>query len=376
MNTVLNGVDVMERSQFAQVAGRRVGLVTNHTGRTRDGRSTADLLHGAPGVELAALFSPEHGIRGLRDEAVDDDVDPATGLPVYSLYGARTRPAAEQCAGIDVFVYDIQDIGCRFYTYVSTLGHILEAAEEFGKAVLVLDRPNPIGGKVSGPNPDVGRLSFTAYHSIPVRHGLTVGELGRLIHLERGLSCPLEVVPVKGWLRGLWFDETGLPWVNPSPNMRSLYAALLYPGIGLLEFTNISVGRGTDRPFEVIGAPYIDGLRLAEHLNACGTDGVRAMAVNFTPNSSVFSGVSCSGVMFTITDREAFDPIRLGLETARILIRDYSEGYSIEKLDTLLVNSKVKEALIADREIDYIRGLYGGSETEFRGRSERVLLYD
>jgi uncharacterized protein YbbC (DUF1343 family) len=373
---VLNGIDVLIQSDFEQIAGCRIGLVTNHTGRCTDGRSTADILHDAANVELTALFGPEHGIRGVRDEAVDDDVDAITGLPVYSLYGTRNRPTADQCVSFDVFVFDIQDIGCRFYTYLSTLGNVLEAAHEFGKRVVVLDRPNPIGGQVSGPMPDEDRLSFTAYHEIPVRHGLTMGELARLIHKERKLVCALDVVTLKNWRRNQWFDETGLTWINPSPNMRSLYAAALYPGIGLLEFTNISVGRGTDRPFELLGSPFIEGDRLAELINAARIEGVRAMAVEFTPSVSVYQGERCSGIMLNVLDRNAMDPVKLGLWIAHELIGLYPEEYSTKKLDTLLVNAELCERLVGGESVGRIVKEYEGNYADIEGRFAGIRLYD
>src|SRR5262245_37094267 len=242
---VLTGIDVLRREGYKPLAGRRVALVTNHTGAARDGSSTIDLLHGAEKVKLVALFSPEHGIRGAVDAAVPDGKDERTGLPVYSLYGKRRRPSAEQLAGVDTLVYDIQDIGCRFYTYITTLGYILETAAEHTLRVVVLARPNPVGGvAVEGPVLDGKAGSFVAYHSLPVRHGMTVGELARLFNAERKIGAGLEVVAVENWRREDTFDRTGLTWVHPSPNMRSLTAALLYPGIGLLEMTNLSVGRG------------------------------------------------------------------------------------------------------------------------------------
>jgi len=372
---VITGVEVLERSGFEQIAGSRIGLVTNHTGITTDGRSTVDVLCQASNVAVTALFGPEHGIRGVQDEAVDDGVDVKTGLPVYSLYGARTKPTEEQCRAFEVFVYDIQDIGCRFYTYLSTLGNILEAAHDLGKAVVVLDRPNPIGGDAAGPYPDHDRLSFTAYHKVPVRHGLSLGELAKLIHKERGLECRLEVVPVHGWNRNLWFDETNLIWTNPSPNMRSLYAALLYPGVGLLEFTNISVGRGTERPFELLGAPYIDGVGLAVGLNNRRIAGVQAMPVSFTPASSVYSGELCSGVAFTVTNRTVLDPIKLGFELARLLIRNYPGAYSTDKLDTLLVNDNIYRALFNCEDFEDLRNLYAGDCPDFERRCASSKLY-
>ncbi|HAF16669.1 MAG TPA: hypothetical protein DHU55_17450, partial [Blastocatellia bacterium] len=254
---VLTGIDVLERDGFTQLAGMRVGLVTNQTGRDREGRSTIDILHRAPNVKLVALFSPEHGIRGAADEKVLDSKDEQTGLPIYSLYGETRRPKPEHLKDLDALVFDIQDIGTRFYTYISTLGYVMEEAAKAKRPVFVLDRPNPIGGvEVEGPLADADRLSFTAYHTIPVRHGMTIGELAELFNQERKIDGDLRVIKMDGWSRSMWLDETNLAWVNPSPNMRSLTEATLYPGIGLLETTNVSVGRGTDTPFEVVGAPW------------------------------------------------------------------------------------------------------------------------
>ena len=246
---VLNGIDVIVRDGFRSLRGLKVGLITNHTGHDRERRPTIDLLAAADGVELVALFSPEHGIRGLLDEKVDDGRDEKTGLPVYSLYGERRTPAPEQLAGLDALVFDIQYIGCRFYTYISTLANCIEAAGTAGVRFIVLDRVNPVNGRaVDGPVL-TGARSFVASHEIPLRHGMTVGELARMFHAERSMKGELTVVPVEGWRRDDWFDATGLPWTNPSPNMRSLTEATLYPGVGVLEFCNVSVGRGTGTPF-------------------------------------------------------------------------------------------------------------------------------
>src|SRR5262249_53568978 len=286
---VLNGIDVLERDGFKQLNGMRIGLVTNQTGRDRAGRSTIDLLFKAPNVKIVALFSPEHGIRGLADEKVYDSKDEQTGLPIYSLYGESRRPKPEQLKDLDALVYDIQDVGARFYTYITTLGYLIEEAGKAKLPVFVLDRPNPINGiDIEGPLADSDKLSFTAYHTIPVRHGMTVGELARLYNEERHLSADVRVIKMDLWSRAMWFDSTGQVWVNPSPNMRSLTEASLYPGIGLLETTNLSVGRGTDTPFEVIGAPWIDGQKLAAALNARHISGVRFVPVRFTPAASVF----------------------------------------------------------------------------------------
>src|SRR5688572_1955660 len=273
---VLTGIDVLERDNFKQLAGMRIGLVTNHTGRNREGRQTIDVLSKAPGVKLVVLFSPEHGIRGLADEKVSDSKDEATGLPIYSLYGETRRPKPEQLKDLDALVYDIQDVGARFYTYISTLGYIMEEAAKTKLPVFVLDRPNPIGGiEVEGPVADSDKLSFISYHTIPTRHGLTIGELGQLFNRQRKIGADLRVIKMDGWRRSMWFDETNLTWINPSPNMRSLTEATLYPGVGLLETTNVSVGRGTDTPFEIVGAPWIKGDKLADYLNQRGIPGVR-----------------------------------------------------------------------------------------------------
>src|SRR5437588_7118934 len=293
---VLTGIDVLERDGFKQLANMRIGLVTNQTGRDRKGNSTIDVLFKAPNVKLVALFSPEHGIRGLADEKVSDTKDEQTGLPIYSLYGETRRPKPEQLKDLDAIVYDIQDVGARFYTYISTLGYVLEEAAKAKLPVFVLGRPNPINGvDVEGPLADADKLSFTAYHTIPVRHGLTVGELARLYNEERHIGCDLRVIKLENWRRAMWSDATGRTWVNPSPNMRSLTEAALYPGVALLEATNISVGRGTDSPFEIVGAPWLDAEKLANFLNARRISGVRFVPIRFKPTSSVFKNEECNG---------------------------------------------------------------------------------
>ncbi|MGA9672645.1 MAG: serine hydrolase, partial [Terracidiphilus sp.] len=296
---VKTGIDVLEADNFRQLHPDashpiRIGLVTNQTALDARGQRTADILAHVPGIELAAIFSPEHGFAGNLDTtAIGSSRDAITGAPIYSVYGdteAKRRPTAEQMAGIDAIIYDIQDIGVRFYTYESTLGYFLEAAAKSGKAIYVLDRPNPIGGGyVQGPIADAGRESFVSYWQIPVRHGMTVGELAQMFNGERSIGAKLSVVQMQGWMRGDWFDSTGRVWVNPSPNMRSMTAATLYPGIGMIEGTNISVGRGTDSPFELVGAPWIDASTLATYLNARMIDGVRFVPVEFTPDASNYT---------------------------------------------------------------------------------------
>jgi uncharacterized protein YbbC (DUF1343 family) len=334
---VLTGIDVLVQENFARLKGRHVGLVTNHTGQDRQGRATIDLVHQAPGVTLVALFSPEHGIRGMLDEKVGDGKDDKTGLPVYSLYGSRRRPTPETLQGIDTLVYDIQDIGCRFYTYITTLGYVLEAAAANRIKVVVLDRPNPLGGNaVEGPVLDAGREAFVAYHALPIRHGLTVGELARLFNAERKIGADLDVVRMQGWKRSMLFDRTGLTWVNPSPNMRSLSAALLYPGIGILETTNLSVGRGTERPFEWIGAAWLDGAKLAAALAQEKLPGVRFVPVKLTPSASVHKGKLCGGIHLFVDDWARFQPVRTGLAIAATLHRLYPTDWKIDRLNVLL----------------------------------------
>ncbi len=374
---ILTGIDVLARDGFAALRGSRVGLVTNHTGLTREGQTTIDTLFSAPGVALAALFGPEHGIRGDFDQpAVADSVDAQTNLPTYSLYGARTQPSAEQMDGMDTVVFDIQDIGCRFYTYLSTLGHVLEAATTHGKRVVVLDRPNPItGAHAEGPLADTDKLAFVAYHPVPVRHGLTLGEMARLLHSEKGLTCPLEVIACDGWKRGDWFDNTGLLWTNPSPNMRRLPAAALYPGIGLLEMTNVSVGRGTDTPFEVFGAPYLDARAFAAALNAENLPGVRFVPIRFTPNVSVFAGETCGGVQILLLDRDALDAVRVGLTLALTLRRLCPEAWQPAKLMTLLVNQKVCDAVLAGQSYSHIASGWAEDLHGFETRARAWRLY-
>jgi uncharacterized protein YbbC (DUF1343 family) len=378
LTPVRTGIDVLYRDGFKQLQGRRVGLITNQTGVDRRGTSTARLLSEARGVELRALFSPEHGIEGKLDVPnIANTRDSATGLEVFSLYGKTRRPTAESLAGIDTLVFDIQDIGTRFYTYVSTMGEALSAAAEHRVRFVVLDRPNPIGGvDVAGPMLDTGRESFTAFHRLPVRHGMTVAELARMINAERKLGVELEIIPVEGWRRADLFDATGLLWVNPSPNMRNLNEALLYPGIGLLEMTNLSVGRGTDTPFELIGAPWLDGIELAARLNAAGLAGVRFVPLRFTPTSSKFAGQACGGVNILITDRARFDPLRTGLEIARQLRLLHRDPWDAPAYDRLLANRRVLDAVLEARPVAEIEALYRGELDEFIARRAQFLLYE
>ena len=374
---VLTGIDVLERDNFKQLEGLRIGLVTNHTGRDREGRQSIDVLSKAPNVKLVALFSPEHGIRGVADEKVSDSKDDATGLPIYSLYGETRRPRAEQLKGLDALVFDIQDIGARFYTYISTLGYLMEEAAKVRLPVFVLDRPNPIGGiDVEGPIADADKLSFTAYHALPVRHGLTIGELAQLFNQQRKIGCDLRVIRMEGWRRSMWFDETNLTWVNPSPNMRSLTEATLYPGVGLLETTNVSVGRGTDTPFEIVGAPWIQGDKLAEELNQKRIPGVRFVPLKFTPKSSVFKDEQCGGINIIITDRGAFKPVLTGIEIASALRRLYPNDWKADSYLRLLVNANTLERVKRGDTARDIVNSWNVQLEEFRRARASVLLYN
>jgi uncharacterized protein YbbC (DUF1343 family) len=374
----LNGIDVLERDRFALLKGRSVGLITNHTGINRQGKSTVELLRQAEGVKLVALFSPEHGFEGKLDVAkIADTNDPTSGLHVYSLYGANRKPTKESLAGIDTLVFDIQDVGARYYTYSSTMGHALEVCAEHGLRFVVLDRPNPINGvDVAGPVLDEGKESFVGFHAVPVRHGMTLGELARLIDRERDLKADLHVVEVEGWRRADFFDATNLLWVNPSPNMRSLTQAVLYPGIGLLETTNLSVGRGTDTPFEVVGAPWIDARRLAAELNAAGLAGVRFVPIEFMPDSSKFKDERCGGVNIIVTGRSEFLPVRTGLTIAVTLRRLYPDAWDMKSFNRLLASDKVFAAVQAARPVAEIEALYQEELAEFLKRRQESLLYD
>jgi uncharacterized protein YbbC (DUF1343 family)/CubicO group peptidase (beta-lactamase class C family) len=370
------GIDVLIEEGFRPLKGLRIGLVTNHTGRSREGKSTIDVLHHAGGVTLVRLFSPEHGIRGEVDAPVADSKDDVTGLPITSLYGSNHKPQTRDLGGIDALVYDIQDIGARFYTYITTLGLVLEAAREGGKRVIVLDRPNPIGGRqVAGPVRDAEFESFVAYHALPVRHGMTVGELARLYNAERKIGALLEVVACRGWSRDDLYDRTGLTWINPSPNMRSLTEALLYPGVALLEATNIATGRGTDTPFEKVGAPWVDSPAFSTALNAAGIPGVQFVPIYFTPTQRQYAGQRCGGVNILITDRAKFDPLRLGVTLAAQLRNQYPAQWHPEGLRRLLADSATYNNILARKPVAAIMAGWNAELEEFQKVRARYLLY-
>ncbi len=382
---VKTGIDVLEEHDFRELKvdsnhPLRVGLITNQTGVDAQGRRTIDVLAHASGVKLAAIFSPEHGIAGKLDTTqIGNSTDAATGVPVFSVYGggdASRRPSADAMAQVDAIVYDIQDIGVRFYTYESTLGYFLEAAAKSGKTIYVLDRPNPITGAfVQGPIADEGRESFVSYWQIPVRHGMTAGELARMFNAERNIDAHLTVVPMEGWQRGDWFDSTDVSWINPSPNMRDLNEATFYPGVGMIEASNISVGRGTDTPFEVVGAPWIDGKILAYYLNKRQLSGVRFVPTSFMPSSSVYANEQCGGVSLIVTDRDSLDSPELGLEIASALQALYPAQYKVAGVDRLMVSKATLDAVAAGTDPRLIAEEWQDKLEQFEKIRSKYLLY-
>ena len=382
LHPVAAGIDVLESEKFKVLEGRHIGLITNQTGRDHAGRSTIDILAAASNLKLVAIFSPEHGLRGVADTTVDNSRDEKTGLPVYSLFGkGQRRPTPEMLAGIDTLVYDIQDVGTRFYTYTTTCGYSMEAAAQNKLKFVVLDRPNPIGGhEIEGPVAETEftvdpRHSFTSYYTIPVRYGLTIGELAMLLNSERKIGADLTVVKIEGWRRADYFDGTALTWTSPSPNMRNLNEAILYPGIGLLETTNVSVGRGTDTPFEVVGAPWVEEQRLSDALNRAGLPGARFVPIRFTPRSSIYSDQECGGVNILVTDRGAFRPVAVGLQIAYELNRLYPAAWKIDDYVNLLANRPVLAALKAGKTPQEIESLWQAGLVEFARIRMKYLIY-
>jgi uncharacterized protein YbbC (DUF1343 family)/CubicO group peptidase (beta-lactamase class C family) len=379
LNAVGQSLDV-KRVDISSEATKRIGLVTNQTGLDAEGRRTIDVLAQAPGVELDAIFSPEHGVTGALDTTdISNSKDAATGVTVYSVYGstdAARRPPEDVLKNLDAIVYDIQDAGVRFYTYETTMGYFLEAAAKAGIEMIVLDRPNPITGSfVQGPVADEGHESFTNYWTESVRHGMTIGELAKMFNAERGINAKLTVVPMEGWERGDWFDSTDLVWVNPSPNLRSVTEAALYPGVALIEGTNVSVGRGTDTPFELVGAPWVKSRELASYLNGRGIAGVRFVPVAFTPTASAYSGQECQGVNIVLTDRNGFDAPELGIELAAALHKFYAADFKIERMQDLLVNQNAYEALVAGEDPRRIAQDWQEGLEKFEMVREKYLMY-
>jgi uncharacterized protein YbbC (DUF1343 family)/CubicO group peptidase (beta-lactamase class C family) len=381
---VQTGIDVLEAHNFDVIRGsagkKKIGLLTNQTGVDSQGRRTIEVLAQAPGVSLEAIFSPEHGVTGALDATdIGNSRDAATGVPVYSVYGATDaarRPPLEILKQLDAVVVDIQDAGTRLYTYETTLGYFLEAAAKAGIEIIVLDRPNPITGSfVQGPVSDSGRESFVNYFSVPVRHGMTMGELAKMFNAERNINAKLTVVPMEGWMRGDWYDSTGLAWINPSPNLRSLTEATLYPGVGLVEGTNVSVGRGTDTPFELLGAPWINGRQLAAYLNARNISGARFVPTSFTPSASTYAGQKCEGVNIVLIDRNAFDAPKLGIELASALHKLYPEQFHLERMIELLLNQAAYDAISQGQDSQRIADDWREALEKFQQLRQKYLIY-
>ncbi len=377
VSSVLPGIDVWRQRGYEPLAGRRIGLITNTTGRDAAGHLTAEVLAASGEVDLVALFSPEHGFRGVEEGDVASAQDASTGLPVHSLYGETRRPTQEMLAGLDGLVFDIQDVGTRFYTYATTMAYAMEEAASHGLPFVVLDRPNPITGlHAEGPVIDGELLSFVGYVPIPLRHGMTMGELALYFNAELGIGADLTVIPMRGWRRDQWYDATGLLWVNPSPNMRNLEEALLYPAVGALEYTNISVGRGTDEPFEWLGAPWIDGLALARQLNGAALPGVRFIPRRRTPSSSVFAGEVCNGVDLVVTDRDAFSASRTAITLATTLFALHGDDWDPERLPPLWGRPEVLDQLRGGMTPERIAEAWQDDLDAFLAARSRYLIYD
>ncbi|HEY3411934.1 MAG TPA: exo-beta-N-acetylmuramidase NamZ domain-containing protein [Armatimonadota bacterium] len=380
---VRTGIDVLESTRFAALMGRKIGLVTNPSGIDRSRRLTADILfdESKKGTfDLVAFFGPEHGIRADVEAAIPDSRDAVTGLPVYSLYDYPRgiyKPTPEMMKGIDTLVYDVQDIGVRYYTYITTLAKCMEACRENGAKMIVLDRPNPVNGVVvDGPKLDMALRNFAGYEPLPVRHGLTVGELAQLFKGEYGIDCQLEVIPCQGWNRAMWFDQTGLPWVNPSPNIRDLNEAALYPFTGLLEAANVSVGRGTDRPFELWAAPWINDVALAEELNRRNLPGVSFTPIHISPKAGPYKGEDCGGVEVQITDREAIQGARSAVEALDVMRRLFGENKAdVAGTRSMFGTQTVTDGILSGKPVADIAAAWQKDVDDFKTLRRKYLIY-
>jgi len=373
---VQTGIDVLRAEGFAPLRGRRVGLITHRSALSSRGHSTLDELRGAPGVSIVAVFTPEHGYGAQMDEAVPSLIDVETGLPFYSLFGVSRRPSQEQLNGIDLLVCDLQDVGARFYTYITTMAYTMEEAARFGISYLVLDRPNVLNGiAIEGPLLRSEHRSFVGYFPFPIRHGLTIGEVAHWYVSKEKLDLDLNVIPVRGWQRGMWFDDTGLPWVPPSPAMRSLTTAILYPGICCLERTNVSVGRGTDHPFEWVGAPWVEAEALAATLEERAIAGVRFQPLDFSPASSIYAGEVCHGVAIEITDRNQLNSVQLGFHLLDAIHRQNPVEFDFGNSLPLLGDTASFEALRSFVPVEEIFALWERDLKAFAEEREDILLY-
>jgi uncharacterized protein YbbC (DUF1343 family) len=373
---VQTGLDVLEAEKFAPLRGKRVGLITNHTGVDFQGKTTIELLAHAAGVKLVALFSPEHGIAGHAEENVASSKDPSTGLPIFSLYGEQRRPTEEMLKGLDALVFDVQDAGVRFYTYTATMGYCMEEAAKYGIAFYVLDRPNPLNGEiVEGPMLDADKTDFVAYFPVPVRYGLTIGELAQLFDTENHINCDLHVIAMKNWRRNYFYESTSVRWIPPSPNLRTLKGSILYPGLEILQNAGVSVGRGTETPFEEFGAPWISGGEVAEVLNARNLPGVYFVNQPFIPVSGLYSGQHCGGVGIRVTDRAAVRSMRIGLEIATLLLKKYPDNFDVSKTIFLLGNDATVQQLKAETPPEQIVASWAADLAAFDQVRRKYFLY-
>jgi uncharacterized protein YbbC (DUF1343 family) len=372
---VQTGLEVLAAQEFSPLAGMRVGLITNHSGVDSGGRRAIDLFHRAPGLKLTKIFSPEHGLSGRNVGKISHTRDSLTGLPVYSLYGNVSKPSEKMLVGLDALAFDIQDMGVRFYTYITTLGYAMEAAAKKGIVFYVLDRPNPItASAVQGPMMEKNFKSFTGYFPLPIRHGMTMGELAQMFNTENRLGAKLRVIKMAGYDRTIWYDQTGLPWVNPSPNLRTLTQGILYPGVAMVEGANVSVGRGTATPFELVGAPWIDADQLAHYLNGRQIPGVEFIRIHFVPDRDRFKNQACHGVHIHLTDRQVLDSPSLGIEIASALYRLHPKKFEIDRMLPLIGAPWLLDAL-KEKDPHVIVSEWQGSLETFRGLRARYLLY-
>ncbi|MBI5745009.1 MAG: DUF1343 domain-containing protein [Elusimicrobia bacterium] len=376
----LTGLDVLERDGFKQLAGKRVGLITNHTSVDISGVNAVDAFHKAGNFKLAAIFSPEHGFRGTEEGGVyiESSSDPVTGVPVYSLYGkGKQRPSPEMLKGLDVLVFDIQDIGARFYTYLTTMGYAMEEADKAGLPFMVLDRPNPIGGTVEGPVLEPGISFFTAYFPVPARHGFTPGEMALFHKAKLGLKLDLTVVKLEGWTRDLFFDATGVVWTNPSPNIRNVDAEVLYPGLGCFEASNVSVGRGTDRPFLWFGAPWMKAAKIAKKLNKAALAGVKFSPLRLKPDKDVYEGKDCEGVAVTVTNRAAVRALDVFVNAAYWLREYNGRDFTLkpEEIRKMTGSGDLYRLLEAGAGPAAIIAAFEKSNAPFRADAAKYLLY-
>ncbi len=373
---VQTGLDVLESQKFAALRGKHIGIITNHTGLDSQGKSTIELLAHAPGVQVVAIFSPEHGLGGQLDERLSSSKDPSTGLHVFSLYGETLRPTDEMLKGVDTLVFDIQDAGVRFYTYTVTMAYAMEEAAKRNIAFYILDRPNPLGGEIiEGPMLDPDKTNFVAYFPIPVRYALTIGELAQFFNSENHIDADLHVIAMKNWHRNYFFEGTGVRWIPPSPNLRTLKGSIVYPGLEILQSAGVSVGRGTEAPFEEFGAPWMDGEKVASALNAAHLPGLKFVTQPFIPVTGLYAGKRCNGVGIRIGDRGAVRSMRMGLEIAALLQRMYPENFDISKTIVLLGNAETVQKLEGGASPADIAASWQTSLSDYDKARRRYLLY-